>query len=104
MANRVVFRSGGSRFLELTIEANGSIRIHGHDVGSDLEEIFGSSDYEWFKTIPLSNVGRFREVFEVPDGADLVAHLQRYFTDDDGHRFETLVRDHELAERFWSWP
>jgi hypothetical protein len=40
----------------------------------------------------------------VPDGADLVAHLQRYFTDDDGHRFETLVRDHELAERFWSWP
>ena len=99
----MVLRNRAGRFLEVTRLPDGSLRIHGHDIGGGAE-IFGSDDYEWFKTIPVENLDRCREVFEVPAGHDILHHLERHFADDDGDRFERLVRDHELAERFWSWP
>ena len=99
----VVLRQRAGRFLEVTRLPDGSLRIHGHDIGGGAE-IFGSDDYEWFKTIPVENLDRCRVVFGVPDGGDLLGHLRDHFTDDDGHRFDRLVRDHELAERFSSWP
>ena len=100
---RVVLRNGAGRFLEVVRLPDGSLRIHGHDIGGGAE-IFGSDDYEWFKTISVGNLDRCREVFEVPDGVDLLEHLRDHFAADEGHRFERLVRDHGLAERFWSWP
>ena len=100
---RVVLRNRAGRFLEVTRLPDGSLRIHGHDIGGGAE-IFGSDDDEWFKTIPVENLDRCRMVFEVPEGDDILHHVERHFSDDDGDRFERLVRDHELAERFWSWP
>ena len=100
---RVVLRSRAGRFLEVIRLPDGSLRIHGHDIGGGAE-IFGSDDYEWFKVIPVENLDRCRDVFEAPEGEDLLRHLGRCFADDEGYRFERLVRDHGLAERFWSWP
>jgi hypothetical protein len=100
---RVVLRSRAGRLLEVTRVPDGSLRIHGHDIGGGAE-IFGSDEYEWFTTIPVERLERSREVFGVPDGVGLLEHLKNQFADDDGHRFEQLVRDHELSERFWSWP
>ena len=99
----MVLRNGAGRFLEVTRLADGSLRIHGHDIGGGAE-IFGSDDYEWFKTIPVEKLDRCRAVFEVPDGVDLLDHLREHFVADRGDRFERIVRDHELAARFWSWP
>ena len=100
---RVILRSGAGRFLEVTRRPDGSLLIHGHDIGGGAE-IFGSDDYEWFKTISVETLDRFRAVFEVSDGVHILDHLREHFSDDEGSRFERLVRDHELAERFWSWP
>ena len=100
---RVVLRSRAGRLLEVTRLPDGSLRIHGHDIGGGTE-IFGSDEYEWFTTIPVERLERSRVVFGVPDGVGLLDHLRNQFADDEGHRFEQLVRDHELSERFWSWP
>ena len=96
-------RGGAGRFLEVVRQPDGSLQIHGHDIGGGAE-IFGSDDYEWFKTIPVEHLERFRQVFEVPEGVDLLDHLRQHFTDDHGDRFERLVRDNQLSVRFSSWP
>ena len=103
MNDRLVLRSGGRRFLDVTRQSDGSLRIHGHDIGGGAE-IFGSDDYEWYKTIPAENIEQFRQVFGVPDGVDEIAFLEEHHSNDQGHSFETLVRENDLAERFWSWP
>jgi hypothetical protein len=104
MDERVVLRQEAGRFLEVSRLPDGSLRIHGHDIGGGVEEIFGSDEYEWFKTIPIEHLDRCREVFAVPDGVDVIAHLAEHFTADHGYEFERLVREHELSVRFWSWP
>ena len=103
MTDRVVLRSSGGRFLDVTRLPDGSLRIHGHDIGGGAE-IFGSDDYEWFKTIPVANIQHFRRVFAIPEGGDEVSFLEEHYANDQGHSFETLVRENDLAEGFWSHP
>ena len=103
MQHRIVLRNGRGRFLEVVRLPNGALEIHGHDIGGGAE-IFGSDDYEWFKTIQIENLERCREVFEVPEDVELLDHLREHFTNDQGARFERLVRDNELSVRFSSWP
>ena len=104
MSDRVVLRNSVDRVLEVTRQPDGSLRIHGQDFGREVEAIFGSSEYEWYKTIPLVNIERFRRVFGVPEGSDLITHLDEHHSGDQGHSFEALVREHDLAEGFWSSP
>jgi hypothetical protein len=104
MSDRVVLRNSGDRILEVSRLVDGSLRIRGHDFGPEVERIFGSPDYEWYKTVPLANIARFRRVLGVPDDSDLLAHLEEHYSSDQGHSFETLVREHDLAEDFWSSP
>ncbi len=99
----VVLRSRAGRFLEVVQLPDGSVQIHGHDIGGGAE-IFGSDDYEWFKTIPVEHLERCREVLDVPEGVDLLDHLREHFVGDEGDRFERLVRDNQLSVRFSSWP
>ena len=89
--------------MDVTRLPDGSLRIHGHDIGGGAE-IFGSDDYEWYKTIPVENIQHFRRVFAIPEGVDDIAFLEEHYANDQGHSFETLVRENDVAEGFWSHP
>ncbi|MCB2065510.1 MAG: hypothetical protein KDE15_02590 [Erythrobacter sp.] len=49
---------GNRRTIDLHLNADGSLRLEGGDVGSQVEEVWGDSDYEFWVDIPASAVGR----------------------------------------------
>ncbi len=102
MSNTVILRHRGGRILEVELREDGSLLIHGQDFGSDVEAIFGRDEYEWYKTITVDDVPRLRRALGVPDEVELLDYLREHCTADFGHRFETVVRENELATNFWS--
>lgn len=102
MGSKVVLRNSSGRILDVEVQPDGSLLIHGQDFGSEVEAIFGRDEYEWYTTIPVDNIPRLRRALEVPADGDLMAHLRDHCRADAGYRFEDVVRTNDLATTFWS--
>ena len=102
MGNKVLLRNSGGRILDVEVRSDGSLSVHGQDFGSEVRAIFGSDEYEWYKTIPVENLLRLRRALGIPDDGDLMSHLRDHCMADEGSRFEVVVRENGLATAFWS--
>ena len=61
MSNKVkLVRQGGatSIYIDMSIDENGNLLFSGQDIGSDPEEIFGDTDYEYWLTVPAAEKDR----------------------------------------------
>ena len=56
-----IFRKDGEEFtsIEANFNSNGDLSIDGQDMGPLVEEFWGDSDYEYFLTIPKSEMNDF---------------------------------------------
>ena len=56
-----IYRRDGDAFssIRAAFDANGNLKIDGQDMGPTVEQFFGDSDFEYYLTIPKSEVQKF---------------------------------------------
>ena len=66
-------RKGGSTsiYIDMSIDEDGNLLFSGQDIGSEPEEIFGDSDYEYWLTVPAAELVRL-----------LLALLEKHYAGD----------------------
>lgn len=94
----------GSRHLSATLDADGTLRIEGQDLGDGVERFFGpgNREYEWALTIRPSDVERLGETLNAGKKAGLLAALQQRFSGEAAAEIQTFLDEHEIAYEFWS--
>jgi hypothetical protein len=83
--DRVVLRStsdaSGSRFLEARLDADGTLRIEGQDLGPGVSAVFGPglTEYEWWWRLPADAVPAAVAALGGSPGDDPLLVLRAWF-------------------------
>jgi hypothetical protein len=53
-----IYRQEGENFraVNVSVDADGSVRLHAQDMGKRVEEIWGDSDYEFWVHVPSAEI------------------------------------------------
>ena len=107
-------------FIETYIDPdNGNLVIHGHDLGEKVEEIFGKSDYEYWRTVPSEQkenvltllrsmtppdrLKRLETMYKYPD-IILVRLVKEHFSSDQAvSKFEEWCERHGIQYESYSF-
>jgi hypothetical protein len=73
----------GVRHLEARRQPDGSVVIEGQDLGRGVESVFGSTEYEWARTIPAASLPEAIHALGGAPGDELLELLARW-TDANG--------------------
>lgn len=92
----------GSRFLEATLSADGTLTINGQDLGRGVEEFFGEGDfeYEWTWTIAPKDVTHLMSALE--SGDDVLAALAKRFSGDAAAGLQPFLEENEIPYDAWT--
>jgi len=91
---------GDSRHLSAEIKQNGDLVIAGQDIGSGVEGIFGSSEYEWFLTIKSENRQKLADAFD--EQGHILDLLQKNFSHEKAADLDGFLKKNDIAFEFWS--
>lgn len=97
-------RSGAdSRTIWASLAENGDLVISGHDIGPEVERVFGSDEYEFTHTILFNNVLPFLKILGATKVTDVLTALRHF----GGPRYQEITDALETAKqsmpiRFWS--
>jgi len=107
-------------FIETYIDPdNGNLVIHGHDLGEKVEEIFGKSDYEYWRTVPSEQkenvltllrsmtpsdrLKRMETMYKYPD-IILIRLVKEHFSSDQAvSKFEEWCERHGIQYESYSF-
>ena len=95
----IVLRDTGNRYLEASISAEGDLVIEGQDPGSEVEEIFGFSEYEWAWTISASDCDRLLAALGAE--SDLLSALGERFAGERASDLQPFLEAEGI--RFEAW-
>lgn len=102
---RVVLRStsdaSGTRFLEARLDADGTLRIEGQDLGPGVSAVFGAglTEYEWWWRLPADAVPDAVAALGGAPGDEPLAVLRAWF-DANGVDPGSALRDAGLPVAF----
>jgi hypothetical protein len=105
---RVVLREhrddGGSQHEEAVLEADGTLRITGHDTGARVSAAFGPqvTSYEWVYVIPADRRASLVEALGGQAGDDVLSLLVAYYQRHGGYLSPVLTRP-EVGAQFSNW-
>ena len=107
MTRRVVLRhlegGDGLRHLEVILEESGDLRIEGQDLGSGVEQIFGSREYEWDWLVKNADVPALVRALGGSEGDDVLQLLERLYAPPEPGMIETFIGTGKaIAAEFWS--
>ncbi len=93
----------GTRQLDATLSADGTLTIEGQDFGDGVEQIFGSglSQYEWVLTIQSKDIPKLASVLD--EGNDVLAALVSRFSNDEAVALQPFLDKHDIQYEFWNW-
>jgi hypothetical protein len=94
----------GPQFEVAALEADGTLRISGHDQGPRVSRVFGAgiTSYEWVYVVPAARVDRLVEALGGDGGDDVLALLAAYYEQHRG-RLDPLLRRPEVGAEFSNW-
>ncbi len=104
MRNEVTTSSAGRdvRSLEASINAEGDLVIHGHDLGRRVPPVLGGDgEHEWYSTHRQQDLPALRVVLGAPAGADLLDVIRERFCGAGSHTFTRLVGESSLKPELW---
>lgn len=89
--------------IEIYIEAyvdldNGNLVIYGQDLGEKVEEIFGKSDYEYWRIVPLSQKEKVLTLLKAMTPQDRLKQLETMYKHPD-IILVRLVKEHFSSDR-----
>jgi hypothetical protein len=105
---RVVLRDvrddKGWQFEAAQLEADGTLRITGHDQGPGVSEAFGAgiTSYEWAWVVAPDRVEVLLRHMGGGDGADVLKVLAAYH-EQAGGRISSLLRSSDIGAEFSNW-
>ena len=69
---------GESRHVTAKLTAEGNLVISGQDIGSSVERIFGSDEYEYAHTIPAAHIAAFFELLGARQVTDILGAIDHF--------------------------
>ena len=103
MARRVVMRDERTgrdvRSLTAALADDGTLVIHGHDLGPATGAVADDGEYEWVYEHPAATIPDLLAVLGAPRDADVLDVIEQRFTGDGSYAFERLVAESALAPR-----
>ena len=93
------------RHLDARVDAQGRLRIDGHDRGPATRAAQPASDgeYEWFTTYAADDVPRIVELLGGDPGDDVLDLLEQRFTGPASYDLERLLRESDLPVERSVW-
>ena len=95
----IVLRNSSNRYLEASINAEGDLVIEGQDLGSEVEGIFGYSEYEWAWTISASDCDRL--LVALGAKSDLLSALGERFAGNRASDLQTFLESEGIEFEAW---
>ena len=95
----IVLRNSHSRHLEASINAKGDLVIEGQDLGSEVEGIFGYSEYEWAWTISANDCDRLLAALGAK--SDLLAALGEKFSGKNAANLQSFLESEGIEFEAW---
>ena len=94
---------GESRHVTAKLTDDGNLVISGQDIGSSVERIFGSDEYEYAHTIPAAHIAAFFELLGARQVTDILGAIDHF----GRGRYHEIVDALEKAKEimpigFWS--
>ena len=103
---RIVLRAevqgADTRHLEAYVDADGALHIDGQDLGPGTAIVSDDGEYEWFRTIPVSELPRLMELLGGRAGEDIIDVLGRY-TGRDSYELERIIREGDIRSKLSVW-
>lgn len=92
----------GSRYLGVTLAADGAVSIIGQDLGDGVEQFYGDGfrEYEWAWTIAAEDVPALLDA--LGGGGDVLDALQARFSGDHAGRLGPFLDDNGIPYERWS--
>jgi hypothetical protein len=94
----------GSQVEVAVLEADGTLRISGHDEGPRVSAFFGAgiTSYDWVYVIPATRVDRLVEALGGDHGGNALALLAAWYGQLDG-QLGPVLRHPEVRAEFSNW-
>jgi hypothetical protein len=95
--------------LEVHVSASirdGGLLISGQDLGPDVEEFWGDSDYEYFYSLTLDDTRKLHDLLKTDSKQDigLLELIKLYFSDLDGcDNFKKYCDQHDIQYSFFNY-
>jgi hypothetical protein len=108
VARRIVLRDErddrGTRYLAAALEADGTLRITGHDQGPRVSEFFGAAitSYEWVYLVAAGRIPALIRLLGGHDGDDVLALLAAYHQH-VGEQISDLMNHPDVTAHFSNW-
>ncbi|TVQ28287.1 MAG: hypothetical protein EA370_16810 [Wenzhouxiangella sp.] len=92
----------GNRQLGASLKDDGTIVVHGHDLGPGVESFFGPgiTEYEWALSIRPSGVRVLKMALACD--ADVLTALRDRFSGDAAANLQDFLDDNAVPYEFWS--
>lgn len=107
MSRRVVLRDERSgadtRHLEAYLDEDGNLHIDGHDLGPGTSLVRDDGEYEWFRTIPASELPRLVELLGGSEGDEILDLLARRYTGRASYELERVIRESGIRSELSTW-
>jgi hypothetical protein len=98
------FREDGSSLhMTADLDADGSLRIEGHDLGPVAEFISEDGEYEYSYLIKAADLPAVVAVIGGQPGSDALELLQRRWSGSAAYELGAALRDGGIDYTFWSW-
>lgn len=109
MERRVVLRhevDGGDRqHLDARLDAQGRLRLDGHDLGPLVQAAHPAArgEYQWFTTYAAHDVPRVVACLGGAPGTDVLDLLERSYTGSASYELERLLRESDIPYERTVW-
>jgi hypothetical protein len=92
----------GSRHLAVSLSADGTLTIEGHDLGKGVEQTFGDGnrEYEWAWTVRSEHIPHL--VAALDAGDDVLAALATRFSNDAAAALKSFLDERAIPHECWS--
>ena len=91
---------GNSRHLSATYSSTGNLVIQGQDIGSEVESVFGYSEYEWSWTVQSSDLPNLLTALGID--SNLLVVLKQRFSGAAAGQLGEYLKTNDIPYEVWS--
>jgi hypothetical protein len=95
---------GSSLYMTADLDADGTLRIKGHDLGPVTELISPDGEYEYCYFVKAVDLPAAVAVLGGQPGTDVLDLLRQRWSGPAAYQLGTALRDGGIDYSFWSWP
>lgn len=95
--------------IKVTVDAyfeNEEFVVEGYDIGSNVKELLGDSDYEYIVKVPKNEVPKMFKLLKVEDENEevLLKEIQKMFSGNDAYsKFRDWLEKNDIVGNGFSW-